>query len=184
VTDTQWPRFEVFLQEEAGRPHQSVGTVHAPDAEMALQNARDVFVRRPVCASLWVAPAEAVYARTVQELEEHPLATGRQMGDARRYAVFQKSGQRRAMTYVTYLGEVEARGAEEAVIVASRTFPAERAFVWWVCPLDALVKSDPDDAESMFSPALSKRYRMPQEYRVLTEMINVRSAGREGEEDT
>jgi len=39
MTDTQWHRFEVFVQEKAGEPHQNVGAVHAPDEEIALQNA-------------------------------------------------------------------------------------------------------------------------------------------------
>jgi ring-1,2-phenylacetyl-CoA epoxidase subunit PaaB len=69
MTDTQWRRFEVFVQEKVGEPYQNVGAVHAPDAEMALQNARDVFVRRPECVSLWVVPAEMIFAKTAQELE-------------------------------------------------------------------------------------------------------------------
>jgi hypothetical protein len=40
-------RFEVFQQERPGRPHRNIGSVHAPDVEMALLNARDVFARRP-----------------------------------------------------------------------------------------------------------------------------------------
>ena len=68
--DTQWPRYEVFQQSRPGGPYQSVGSVHAPDAEIALQNARDVFVRRPQTVSLWVVPAEQILARTQEELEE------------------------------------------------------------------------------------------------------------------
>ena len=46
MTDTQWPLYEVFEQERPGQPHRNAGAVHAPDPELALQNARDVFVRR------------------------------------------------------------------------------------------------------------------------------------------
>jgi ring-1,2-phenylacetyl-CoA epoxidase subunit PaaB len=66
--DTQWPRFEVFLQDREGSAHQDVGSVHAPDIDLALMNARDVFARRPRCTSLWVVPAEAITTRTQQEL--------------------------------------------------------------------------------------------------------------------
>jgi phenylacetate-CoA oxygenase PaaH subunit len=54
MSDTQWETYEVFHQSKKGDPHISVGTVHAPDPEMALQMARDQFARRLKCVSLWV----------------------------------------------------------------------------------------------------------------------------------
>jgi ring-1,2-phenylacetyl-CoA epoxidase subunit PaaB len=54
MTDTQWPTWEVFHQTKRGDPHEHVGSVHAPDAAMALQMARDQFARRLKCSSLWV----------------------------------------------------------------------------------------------------------------------------------
>jgi ring-1,2-phenylacetyl-CoA epoxidase subunit PaaB len=55
--------YEVFKQEREGAPFRNVGSVHAPDAEMALMNARDVFARRPACHSLWVVPDAAILRR-------------------------------------------------------------------------------------------------------------------------
>jgi ring-1,2-phenylacetyl-CoA epoxidase subunit PaaB len=46
MTDSQWPLWEVFIQPGDGAPHEHVGSVHAVDAEQALQNARDVYARR------------------------------------------------------------------------------------------------------------------------------------------
>ena len=37
--DSEWPLWEVFVQEKQGAPHEHAGSLHAPDAEMALQNA-------------------------------------------------------------------------------------------------------------------------------------------------
>src|ERR1044071_1961635 len=45
-TDSQWPLWEVFLQPPKGEAHEHAGSVHAVDAEHALQNARDVYARR------------------------------------------------------------------------------------------------------------------------------------------
>jgi ring-1,2-phenylacetyl-CoA epoxidase subunit PaaB len=45
-----------------GAPHEHAGSVHATDAEHALQNARDVYARRGEAVSLWVVPAEAIVA--------------------------------------------------------------------------------------------------------------------------
>ena len=38
--------WEVFIQTKPGLSHKHVGVVQAPTAEMALQNARDVYTRR------------------------------------------------------------------------------------------------------------------------------------------
>lgn len=46
--------WEVFIQEEDNAPHSHAGSIRAADAEMALQNARDVFARRGKIRNLWV----------------------------------------------------------------------------------------------------------------------------------
>lgn len=58
----QWPLWEVFTQAPGGKPHEHAGSVHAPDAEIALQNARDVYTRRGEAVSLWVVPSVAITA--------------------------------------------------------------------------------------------------------------------------
>lgn len=60
--DNQWPIWEVFVQERQGAPHEHAGSLHAPDAEMALQNARDVYARRGRLLSIWVVPTAAITA--------------------------------------------------------------------------------------------------------------------------
>lgn len=54
--------WEVFIQPKTGKPYEHAGSVHANDAEMALQNARDVYTRRGEGISLWVVPAEQITA--------------------------------------------------------------------------------------------------------------------------
>jgi ring-1,2-phenylacetyl-CoA epoxidase subunit PaaC len=56
--------YEVFVQLEAGKPHEHAGSVRAADPEMALLNARDVYARREHPVSLWVVPAESITATT------------------------------------------------------------------------------------------------------------------------
>lgn len=63
-SDSQGPLWEVFVQPTANAPHEHAGSVHAPDAEMALQNARDVYSRRNEAISLWVVPSTAITATT------------------------------------------------------------------------------------------------------------------------
>jgi ring-1,2-phenylacetyl-CoA epoxidase subunit PaaB len=61
------PLWEVFTQERHGAPHEHAGSVHAPDAELALQNARDVYARRGEVVSLWVVPSSAIIASSPAE---------------------------------------------------------------------------------------------------------------------
>jgi ring-1,2-phenylacetyl-CoA epoxidase subunit PaaB len=43
--------------------------LHAPDAEMALKNARDVYTRRSEGVSIWVVPSSAIVASSPDEKE-------------------------------------------------------------------------------------------------------------------
>jgi ring-1,2-phenylacetyl-CoA epoxidase subunit PaaB len=62
-----WPLWEVFVRAKRGLSHQHVGSLHAPDAAMALRNARDVYTRRSEGVSIWVVPAAAVVASSPDE---------------------------------------------------------------------------------------------------------------------
>ena len=54
------PLWEVLVRARRGVSHVHVGSVHAEDAEMALQRARDLFTRRAEGVSLWVVPASVI----------------------------------------------------------------------------------------------------------------------------
>ena len=61
-TNTNWPLWEVFIQPKSGAPFEHAGSIHAPDREMAIQNARDVYTRRSEGRSLWIVPSSAIIA--------------------------------------------------------------------------------------------------------------------------
>ena len=61
------PVWEVFTQKKDGEPHEHAGSVHAADAELALQNARDVYSRRNEAISIWVVPATAIIASSPED---------------------------------------------------------------------------------------------------------------------
>jgi ring-1,2-phenylacetyl-CoA epoxidase subunit PaaB len=180
--DTQLPRYQVFLQEKAGGPYEDVGSVHAADPEMALQNARDVFVRRPETHSLWVAPAEAIYSRTAQELEVEERtgvepgtepSTGERESSEKRYYVFCKA---RSAGTQTLVGEVQASSPGAALEQARGAFPARRSpFAWWVLPASQVFASRAEDVESMFAPAFTKPFRLATEFHTLTAMRTIKA---------
>ncbi len=170
--DTQWPRYQVFHQVGSGRPHVNSGTVHAVDAEMALQNARDVFVRRPDCVSLWVARAGDIQSLTAEELESAglPEPTDGSLGT---YQVFLKKSQ---VGSHEHAGSVQATSAAGALAAATDEFEKEDVLVWWVVPEALIVRTEPDEIDSLFQPAATKLYRDPAFYHTVTLMRRLREA--------
>lgn len=167
--DGQWPRWEVFKQDAAGKPHQAVGSVHATDPEHALLMARSVFARRPAAVSLWVAPAGAVVAVTAEQLAAGDVPGGAPAGDGTgaaeaRYLVFRKSSHRRAMTFVDHVGEVTAASAAAALAAARAAFPEPPALAWWLVPAASVTASPDAEAEAWFAPARGKTYKQQSEY--------------------
>jgi ring-1,2-phenylacetyl-CoA epoxidase subunit PaaB len=69
--DSEGRLWEVFVQSETGTPHEHAGSVHAQDAEMALQNARDVYARRGNVISIWVVPSDCITATSPSDT--HPF---------------------------------------------------------------------------------------------------------------
>lgn len=64
---TEWPLWEVFYQPKDGKPFEHAGSVHAPDSEMALQNARDTYARRNEGIAFWVVPSDQIVASTPED---------------------------------------------------------------------------------------------------------------------
>lgn len=55
-----WPLWEVFIRSSRGLSHVHAGSLHAPDAVMAVRNARDLYTRRGEGVSVWVVPSSAI----------------------------------------------------------------------------------------------------------------------------
>ena len=63
----QWPLWEVFVRGRRGLTHQHAGSLYAADAQMALENARDLYTRRQEGISIWVVPANSITASSPTE---------------------------------------------------------------------------------------------------------------------
>ena len=66
----EWPLWEVFIRSQHGLSHKPVGSLHAPDAAMAVNNARDVYTRRNEGVSIWVVPASQIVASSPSDKGE------------------------------------------------------------------------------------------------------------------
>ena len=66
----QWNLYEVFIRSKNGLSHKHVGSVHAADADMAIENARDVYTRRNEGVSIWVVKSSDIIASDPGDQEE------------------------------------------------------------------------------------------------------------------
>ena len=77
------PLWEVFIRSRNGLAHKHVGSLHAADATLALQAARDLYTRRGEGLSIWIVPSNAIIASdpadkgmmfepTVSKVYRHP----------------------------------------------------------------------------------------------------------------
>ncbi|MFM7725561.1 MAG: 1,2-phenylacetyl-CoA epoxidase subunit PaaB [Flavobacteriales bacterium] len=54
MSNSNWPLWEIFIRSKNGLAHKHAGSLHAADAKMAIENARDVYTRRMEGVSIWV----------------------------------------------------------------------------------------------------------------------------------
>ena len=71
-----WSLYEVFIRSKQGLSHRHVGSLRAPDAEIALQNARDVYTRRNEGISIWVVKSELITSSQPDEKPEFSILSG------------------------------------------------------------------------------------------------------------
>ncbi|MBK6537354.1 MAG: 1,2-phenylacetyl-CoA epoxidase subunit B [Ignavibacteria bacterium] len=64
-----WQTYEVFHQAKTGDHHIHVGSLHAPNSEMALILAKEQYARRYSCINLWVVKTSDI-CRTTNDEEE------------------------------------------------------------------------------------------------------------------
>lgn len=61
--------YEVFIRARRGLDHKHVGSLHAQDAEQALEYARDVYTRRSEGVSIWVVRSRDICASQEDDSE-------------------------------------------------------------------------------------------------------------------
>ncbi len=67
----EWPLWEIFIRSKSGLNHKHVGSLHAADAQMAIENARDVYTRRNEGVSIWVV--ESVHITASDPADSDPF---------------------------------------------------------------------------------------------------------------
>jgi ring-1,2-phenylacetyl-CoA epoxidase subunit PaaB len=64
-----WPLWEIFIRSKQGLDHKHVGSLHAADPQMAIENARDVYTRRQEGVSIWVVESKYIHASNPDDAE-------------------------------------------------------------------------------------------------------------------
>ncbi len=67
---SEWPLWEIFIRGQHGMSHRHVGSLHAPDAAIAMRNARDVYTRRNEGLSIWVVRSNDIVASAPEDKAE------------------------------------------------------------------------------------------------------------------
>ena len=65
----EWPLWEIFIRSQHGLAHKHVGSLHAVNAESAIQHARDVYTRRNEGVSIWAVRASDIVASSPGDKE-------------------------------------------------------------------------------------------------------------------
>ena len=65
----EWPLFEIFIRARGGLDHKHVGSLHATDARMAIEHARDLYTRREEGVSIWAVRSFDIVASDPEDAE-------------------------------------------------------------------------------------------------------------------
>lgn len=180
MSDTQWPRYEVFEQPADGAAFEHAGSVHAPDAEMALLIGRDIFGRRPERTAMWLVRDTAIFSCTREQLETRAHPSPGSSGDLEiEFHVFAK--RKHKGTFIQ-LGRVSAGSAEAALQQALAAHPERRGWAdvlaWWIFPESAVVRSDAADRRTLYDSSPGKDFRHENYYPVRTMMMELKKKRR------
>ena len=67
--EASWPLWEIFIRSKQGLDHKHAGSLHAADAAMAIENARDVYTRRMEGVSIWAVESKYIHASNPDDAE-------------------------------------------------------------------------------------------------------------------
>ncbi len=61
--------YEVFEQKKRGTHHVHVGSVHAPNSELAMMFAKEQYTRRGQCVNLWVVKTSEIFVTEYEDAD-------------------------------------------------------------------------------------------------------------------
>lgn len=87
---SHWQTYEVFHQTKRGDRHIHVGSLHAPNPQMAYVLAKEQFGRRAKCVNLWVVKTSDVFTSLIDDEEMFENNKDKMYREAGGYKVMDK----------------------------------------------------------------------------------------------
>lgn len=87
---SHWQTYEVFHQSKKGDRHIHVGSIHAPNEEMAVILAKEQFARRYKCVSIWVVKTSDVFTTDYDDEDIFESNSGKIYREASGYKVMDR----------------------------------------------------------------------------------------------
>jgi ring-1,2-phenylacetyl-CoA epoxidase subunit PaaB len=154
MTSPEWPVYQVFERPAVERPMRAGGSVHAVDADMALQSAWAVYGRRPTAVALWVVPRCLVLMKTREELAGFSPSASAGAACAQPYCVFRRCGSK-----LVYEEATPVHAANDELALARAFSQSEDCVALWVFPATAITSSETAPVEGSFTLQPQKWFR-------------------------
>jgi phenylacetate-CoA oxygenase PaaH subunit len=136
MSQGQWPVYQVFERPAPDKPLRAGGSVHAVDAETALENAWAVYGRRPNGVNFYVVPRSEIQTRTREDFSRVAPSPPAPTCGGQTFCVFQRKGEK--LVYEEG-PSVIAANADEAMAMA--VSDASDCFAVWVFPVVVMTSS-------------------------------------------
>jgi 1,2-phenylacetyl-CoA epoxidase PaaB subunit len=170
MTAGQWPVYQVFERPAPDKPMRAGGSVHAVDADAALENAWAVYGRRPTCVSFCVVPRSQILMKTRAEFgnvasTQHPAANREET-----YLVFRRKG---AKLVFEETKPVVANSPEQAMAFAFSA--AKECFAIWVFPASSMISRADMAGDCPSTPQPHKWFRDHKSFPVIAMLREIRA---------
>ncbi len=86
----QFETYEVFQQIKRGTHHTHVGTVHAPNEELALIFAKEQFCRRGTSVNIWIVRTDNIYTTPYEDADMFETSTYKDYREPDAYKVMDR----------------------------------------------------------------------------------------------
>jgi 1,2-phenylacetyl-CoA epoxidase PaaB subunit len=166
----QWPVYQVFERPAPDKPLRAGGSVHAVDAETALENAWAVYGRRPTGVSFCVVPRSKILMKTREQFGHIAPSPHAAAESPQTFCVFRRKGSK--LTYEE-AKSVVAANADEAMTRAIAE--AGDCFAVWVFPAASVTSSACVSADCPHASQPHKWFRDHKSFPVFAVLREIRA---------
>ena len=174
MNQKEWPLWEVFIRSKQGLNHKHVGSLHAVNFDMAIENARDVYTRRMEGVSIWVIESNQLHTSepndqvALSESDNHKIykhPTFYNLPEELNHNMWEVFVQSKQGLNYKHVGSLIALDVEMAIETAREGYTRKMEGVSiWVVQSNQIHANEPDEQDALFEPAHDKTYRHPTFY--------------------